>query len=342
MKLQRVIVSQVLAAIFLATSTAPAMAYHLAREIKLPGAEGWDYLTFDAPRGQLFVTHGTHVEVLDSTTFALAGAIADTAGVHGVAIADSLGHGYVSAGATSTIVVFDLISLARLAEIKSTGDNPDAILYEPTTHRVFAFNGRGRSVTAIDTAKNEAIGTIALDAKPEFAVHDGTGRVFVNLEDRNSLAAIDARTLAVTATWQLTGCEEPTGLAIDRQHHRLFAACSNRVMAIVDSNSGRGVAQMPIGAGVDGAAFDAAKQLAFASGGDATLTVIHEETPDKFTVAQTVTTKPGARTLTLDERTHRIFLATAQREPAAPATPGQPRARPPVVPGTFEVLVVEP
>lgn len=322
--------------------TAPAAAYHLAREVKLPGAEGWDYLTFDGTHARLFVTHGTHVEVLDAATLALTGAIADTPGVHGVAIADALGHGYVSAGAASSIVVFDLKSLARVGEIKTTGDNPDAILYEPTTHRVFAFNGRGRNVTAVDTARNDVVGTIALDAKPEFAVSDGAGRVFVNLEDRNSIAAIDARTLAVVATWPLGGCEEPTGLAIDRDHHRLFAACSNKVMAIVDSTTGHGVAQVPIGASVDGAAFDTAKQLAFASGGDGTLTVVREETPDKFTVVETVVTRPGARTMTLDERTHRIFLATAQRNPAAPTTPQQPHPRPTVVPGTFEVLVLEP
>jgi DNA-binding beta-propeller fold protein YncE len=342
MNLKRTLASQTLAAIFLAGVTAPAAAYHLAREVKLAGADGWDYLTFDASQGRLFVTHGTHVDVLDGATLTLAGTIADTPGVHGVAIADSLAHGYVSAGAASSVIVFDLTSLARLAEIKTTGDNPDAILYEPTTHRVFAFNGRGRNITAIDTAKNQVVGTIALDAKPEFAVHDGVGRVFVNLEDRNSLAAIDARTLAVTATWSLGGCEEPTGLAIDREHHRLFAACSNKVMVIVDSTTGHVVARVPIGASVDGAAFDAAKQLAFASGGDGTLTVIREETPDKFTVVETVATKPGARTLTLDERTHRIFLTTAQRNPVAPATPDQPHPRPTVVPGTFEVLVVEP
>ena len=320
---RRTIATAALAAALLAGATAPAAAYHLAREIELPGAGGWDYLTFDATRARLFVAHGTHVDVLDTATLAPVAAIGDTPGVHGVAIADSLGHGYVSAGAASSIVVFDLRSLARLAEIKTTGDNPDAILYEPTTHRVFTFNGRGRNVTVVDTAKNEVVGTIAVDAKPEFAVHDGAGRVFVNLEDRNSLAAIDARTLTVTAKWPLAGCEEPTGLAIDRAHHRLFAACSNKVMAIVDSITGRGIAQVPIGSRIDGAAFDAEKQLAFASGGDATLTVIREETPDKFTVAETVTTKPGARTLTLDEQTHRIFLATAQH-------------------GTFEVLVVEP
>jgi len=323
---KRTLASHALAAVLLAGVTAPATAYHLAQEIKLPGAEGWDYLTFDAARARLFIAHGTHVEVVDTKTLAATGAIADTPGVHGVAIADPLGHGYVSAGAAASIIVFDLQSLSRLKDIKTTGDNPDAILYEPTTHRVLSFNGRGRNVTAVDTAKNEVVGTIALDAKPEFAVHDGAGRVFVNLEDRNSVAAIDARTLTVAAKWPLAGCEEPTGLAIDRQHHRLFAACSNKVMSIIDSTTGRGVAQVPIGGRVDGAAFDAEKQLAFASGGDGTLTVVREETPDKFTVAETVVTKAGARTLTLDEKTHRIFLATGQRE----------------VPGTFEVLVVEP
>ena len=326
MNSKRALASHILVAVLLAGVTAPAVAYHLAREIKLPGTEGWDYLTFDATRARLFVAHGTHVDVLDTAKLAPVGALADTPGVHGVAIADPLGHGYVSAGAAASIVVFDLQSLARLAEIKTTGDNPDAILFEPTTQRVFTFNGRGRNVTAVDAAKNEVIGTIEVDAKPEFAVHDGAGRVFVNLEDRNSLAAIDARTLTVTAKWPLAGCEEPTGLAIDRIHHRLFAACSNKVMSIVDSTTGHGIAQLPIGARVDGAAFDAQKQLAFASGGDGTLTVIREETPDKFSVVETVATKPGARTLTLDEQTHRIFLATGQRNVA----------------GTFEVLVVEP
>jgi DNA-binding beta-propeller fold protein YncE len=326
----------------LAAVTAPAAAYHVVRAIKLPGAEGWDYLTFGGPQAQLFVTHGTHVEVLDGASLALIGSIPDTPGVHGVAIAERLGRGYVSAGATSSIVVFDLKSLARVAQIKTTGENPDAILYEPVTRRVFTFNGRGRNVTALDTSNNEVVGTIALDAKPEFAVSDGAGRIFVNLEDRNSIAAIDARTLSVSATWPMTGCEEPTGLAIDRAHHRLFAACSNKVMAIVNSTTGQSVAQVPIGAGVDGAAFDAASQLAFASGGDGTLTVVREETPDTYKVVETVATKPGARTMTLDERSHRIFLSTAQRNPVGAPTPDQPHPRPTVVPDTFEILVLEP
>ncbi|HZF27200.1 MAG TPA: hypothetical protein VEZ88_13125 [Steroidobacteraceae bacterium] len=328
--------------VLLAAVAAPANAYHVAREIKLPGAEGWDCLAFDSRRARLYVTHGTHVEVLDAAKLSLAGSIADTPGVHGVAIADSLGRGYVSAGASGSVVVFDLKSLARIVEIKTTGENPDAILYEPTSRRVFAFNGRGRNVTAIDARKNEVVGTIALDAKPEFAVADGAGRVFVNLEDRNSIAAIDPKGLAVAATWPLANCEEPTGLAIDRAHHRLFAACGNKVMVVVDSTTGHAVAEVPIGAGVDGAEFDPSRQLAFAPGGDGTLTVIKEETPNRFAVVETVTTKAGARTMTLDERTHRVFLSTAQRNPPPAATPEQPHPRPTVVPDTFEVLVVEP
>jgi hypothetical protein len=334
-------IARAFALISFATVTAQAGTYHLAREVKIAGDTGWDYLTFDARDDRLFVSHGTHVEVLDARSPKPIGVIADTPGVHGIAIAHDLGRGYVSAGAASLIVVFDLKSWARLGEIK-TGENPDAILYEPTTQRVFSFNGRGRDATVVDAHTNEVIGTIALDAKPEFAVDDGAGHVYVNLEDRNSLARIDARTLAVIATWPLAGCEQPSGLALDRKHHRLFSVCDNKVMNIVDSESGRAVAQLPIGAGVDGAGFDASAQLAFASAGDGTLTIVKERGPEDFVVSQTVNTKPGARTMALDERTHRVFLATAQRGPVPPATVAQPRPRAPVIPDTFEVLVVEP
>lgn len=324
-------------------SLSPAYAsHHLAHEVKLPGNEGWDYLAFDGEHGKLFVSHGTHVEVLDATTLAPVGTVADTPGVHGIAIAQDLGRGYVSAGAAGSVVVFDLKSLMRIAEIKTTGENPDAILYEPHTHRVFTFNGRGHNVTAIDAGKNTVVGMIALDAKPEFAVTDDTGNVFVNLEDKNSIAELDPRKLTVKAVWHLASCDEPSGLAIDRAHHRLFSVCSNKVMEIVDATNGRSVAHVPIGADVDGAAFDAGAQLAFASGGDGTLTVVKEEAPDKYSVAETVHTKPGARTLTLDEKTHRVYLSTAQRAPAPSPVAGQPRQRPSTVPGTFEVLVVEP
>lgn len=321
---------------------APAGAYHLDQEIKVAGDGGWDYLTFDAAGARLFVSHGTRVEVLDAHRLELVGAIDDTPGVHGVALAPDLGRGYVSAGASGKVVVFDLKTLARVTEIKVTGENPDAILYDSATHRVFTFNGRGRNVTVIDASRNEVIGTIAVDAKPEFAVSDGAGRIYVNLEDRNSLAVIDARGMKLVATWPLAGCEEPSGLAFDVAHQRLFSVCGNRVMAVVDAHDGRQVARLPIGDHVDGAGFDSTRSLAFASCGDGTLTVIEELNPEKFAVKETVATRPGARTMTLDEATHRVFLSTAQRGPAPAASASEPRPRAPVIPGTFEVLVVVP
>jgi DNA-binding beta-propeller fold protein YncE len=321
---------------------APAGAYHLGQEIKIPGDGGWDYLAFDAIGARLFVSHGTRVEVLDTKQLKLVGTIDDTPGVHGIALAQDLGRGYVSAGASGNVVVFDLKTLARVTEIKTTGDNPDAILYDSATHRVFTFNGRGRNVTVIDASRNEVIGTIAVDAKPEFAVSDGAGRIYVNLEDRNSLAVIDARGMKVVETWPLAGCEEPSGLAFDAAHQRLFSVCGNRVMTVVDAHDGRQVARLPIGDHVDGAGFDATRQLAFASCGDGTLTVIEELGPEKFVVKESVATKPGARTMTLDEATHRVFLSVAQRGPAPAATTAEPRPRAPVIAGTFEVLVVTP
>ncbi|MEO8017115.1 MAG: YncE family protein [Pseudomonadota bacterium] len=326
---------------FFSAASADAGPYHLAHEVKMAGDTGWDYLTFDAQGHRLFVSHGTRVEVLDTNSLLPVGAIADTPGVHGIALAQDLGRGYVSAGASSMLVVFDLATLTRIGEIK-TGANPDAILYEPDSQRVFSFNGRGRDVTVVDARKNEVIGTVQLDAKPEFAVSDGAGRIFVNLEDRNSIAQIDVKTLAIVSTWALSGCEEPTGLAIDRKHHRLFSVCSNKVMDIVDSRDGHAVAQMPIGAGVDGAGFDDSAQLAFASGGDGTLTIVKEKNANKFAVLATVVTKPGARTMTLDEATHRVFLSTAKRGPVPAPTEAQPRPRAPVIADTFEVLVIEP
>jgi DNA-binding beta-propeller fold protein YncE len=321
----------------------PAHAsHHVAHEVKLAGNGGWDYLAVDSKGGKLFVSHGTQVDVLDMGKLASIGSIADTPGVHGIAIAPDLGRGYVSAGAAASVVVFDLKSLARIGEIKTTGENPDAILYEPHTHRVLTFNGRGHNVTAIDARQNTVVGTIALDAKPEFAVVDDAGHVFVNLEDKNSIAELDPQALTVKAIWHLAACEEPSGLAIDRAHHRLFSVCSNKIMEVVDATNGHSIAQLPIGDGVDGAAFDPGAQLAFASGGDGTLTIVKEETPDKYSVSETVRTKAGARTLTLDEKTHRIYLSTAQRAPAPAPVAGQPRQRPAIVPDTFEVLVIEP
>jgi hypothetical protein len=329
------------AALFAAFAT-PAWSYHIADEIRLPGTEGWDYLSVDEHANRLYVSHGTHVEVIDTKTLKPVGQIAETPGVHGIALAEDLGRGFVSAGASGSVVVFDLKTLARIGEVKTTGANPDAILYEPVTHRVFTFNGRGRNATVIDARTSEVVGTITLDAKPEFAVADAKGAVFVNLEDKNSIAQIDAKTLEVRNRWPLKGCEEPSGLALDRKSARLFSVCSNEVMEIVDAGSGRVVSEAHIGKGVDGAGFDAGKHLAFASGGDGTLTIVKEEGPEKFSVGETVKTKPGARTMTVDPGSHRVFLSAGERQPAPPAAAGQPRVPPTIREGTFEVLVVAP
>jgi DNA-binding beta-propeller fold protein YncE len=320
----------------------PAAAWHLAREVGIPGDGGWDYLTFDAAANRVFVSHGIRVEVIDARKLTIIGAIDGTPGVHGIALAQDLGRGFVSAGASGSVVVFDLKTLTRLTEIRTTGENPDAILYEPSTRRVFTFNGRGRNVTVIDATSNQVLGTIDVDAKPEFAVTDGAGHIFVNLEDRNSLAEIDAAGMKILRTWPLEGCEEPSGLAFDLAHHRLFSVCGNRVMVVSDSGDGHQVARLPIGEGADGAGFDPQKALAFASCGDGTLTVVHELKPGKFAVKENVATRKGARTMTLDPATHRVFLTTAQRGAAPAPTAENPRPRAPVIPGTFTLLMVQP
>jgi len=254
-------------ALALAAGGAPAASppqYRIVHEVRLPGDEGWDLLTFELGAHRLFIAHGTQVQVVDTDRLSLAGSIPDTPGVHGIALAPDLGRGYISAGRANSIVVFDLQTLARLKEIKTTGDNPDAILYEPSTRRVLSFNGRGRNVTVVDAKTDEVVGTIALEAKPEFAVADGKGHVYVNLEDKSSIAAIDAQQLTVTSVWPITGCEEPSGLALDAAGRRLFAGCDNKVMAVVDATSGKVLGTTPIGDGVDGAKYDPGARLAFA------------------------------------------------------------------------------
>lgn len=331
------------AVVLLAATLAQARPqYRLAREVPLPGDEGWDYLTFEQGGHRLFVAHGTRVLVIDTDQMQVVGEIADTPGVHGIALAPGLGRGFISAGRSSTIVVFDLKTLARVAEIRSSGEGPDAIYYDAATQRVFAFNGRSHDVTAIEAASGTVAGTIALPGKPESASGDGQGRLYVNLEDRGSIAALDARALTVTAVWPVPGCEEPTGLALNARGQRLFAACSNRVMVLLDAASGRLLGGAPIGAGVDFAAYDPGARLAFASCGEGVLTAVTVTAAGTVQVAQSVPTRPGARTMALDERTHRIFLVTANFGPPPAATPEQPHPRAPALPGSFRLLVVEP
>jgi DNA-binding beta-propeller fold protein YncE len=323
-----------------AAAGAHAQEYKVLQRATLGGEGGWDLLAVDAAAHRLYVARGTRVMVIDADTLKLVGEIPDTAGVHGVAVASDLGRGFTSNGRTSNATIFDLKTLAKVGEVK-TGENPDAILYEPKSHRVLAFNGRSKDVTVIDAKAGTVAGTVALDGKPELAVEDGKGTVFVNLEDKSEVVALDPVALKVKGRWPLAPCEEPTGLAIDRAHRRLFAACANKMMAVMDADSGKVVATVPIGQGPDGAAFDADRQLAFSPNGrDGTVTVIHEIAPDKFEVVQTVETSKSARTVDLDPKSHRLYLVAAQFGPPPSPTAEQPRPRPAMVPGTFEVLMV--
>ena len=316
--------------------------YRITQQVPLPGDEGWDYLTYQQGAERLFVAHGTRVLVIDTVKLAVVGEIADTQGVHGIALAPELGRGFVSAGRANLVVEFDLKTLARLKEIKVTGENPDAILYDPATQRVFTFNGRGRNATAIDARTDAVLGTIPLDAKPEFAATDGKGRIYVNLEDKNSLAVIDPAKLAVISVWPVTGCQEPSGLALDAAHARLFPVCDNKVMPMLDAASGKVLGTAPIGEGPDAAGYDPGTGLAFASCGEGKLAVVRVPHSGRPEVVQSVTTQRGARTMALDLAKHRVFLVTADFGPAPAATASEPHPRPTRTPGSFRLLVLEP
>lgn len=318
---------------------ANAPKYQVTGHFAVGGEGGWDYLSFDADGGRLFITRGTHVMVLETATGKVVGDIPETPGVHGVALASDLGVGAISNGKAGSVTLFDLKSLKKTGDVKA-GNKPDAILYDPLSHYVFAFNGNSHDATVIDPAKAVVVATIPLDGAPEFAVTDLRGHVFVNLEDKNQMAEIDVRKLTVLAHWPLTGCDSPTGLAIDQKNNGLFSVCSNQVMTVLDAASGKMVATVAIGKHPDAAAFDPETQLVFSSNGDGTLTVVHEDSADKYTVVQTVPTALGARTLALDPKSHKIYLITAKFGATPAPTAEQPHPRPAIIPGSFEVLVV--
>jgi DNA-binding beta-propeller fold protein YncE len=324
-----------------ASQAAGTPHYRITQQLPLPGDEGWDYLIYEQGGHRLFVSHGSRVLVIDADKLRVVGEIPDTPGVHGIALAPELNRGYVSAGRSGVVVVFDLKSLARLKEIKVTGENPDAILYDPATRRVFTFNGRGRNATAIDATTEQVIGTIALDAKPEFAATDGKGHVYVNLEDKNSLAALDPKKLSVSSVWPLTGCEEPSGLALDAARGHLMPVCGNKVMPVVDAATGQQLGSAPIGDGPDAAGYDPGTGLAFASCGEGTLTVVRIAPSGRPEVVQKATTQRGARTMALDLEKHRVFSITADFSPPPPATAEQPHPRPAIVPESVRLLVLE-
>jgi len=284
--------------------------YRFARAIPIGGEGGWDYLTVDAQAHRLYVSHATKIVVIDTESYKAVGEIADTPGVHGIALAPELGRGFSSNGRENKVSIVDLKTLKTIQKV-TTGDNPDAILYEPGRKEVYAFNGRGKSATVIDAAKGTVIATIPLEGKPEFAQADSkAGRIFVNLEDLNSIKVIDTAKHAVAATWPIAPGESASGMAIDLDNHRLYIGCDNKLMLMIDNTNGAVVYSVPIGEGVDANAFDPATKLAFASsGGSATVTVAREESPTLLKVVQTLKTVKGARTMALDPLTHRIYLA---------------------------------
>jgi len=323
----------------LGAQTAPAGGYHLLRRIPVGGEGGWDYLTFDTAGKRLFLSRGTHVMVLDVATDKVVGDIPNTGGVHGIALAYDLHKGYTSNGRDTTVTVFDPSTLAVQKVVHVTGANPDAILYDPATKRVFTFNGRGQSTTAIDATADTVVGTLALGGKPETAVADGSGHVFVNIEDKSQIAEFDGRTMTLLHTYPLAGCEEPSGLAIDLARHLLFTGCDNARMAVMNATNGQMITTVPTGEGTDADAFDPATGFAFSSNGSGTLTVVHQTGASTF-VGENVATERGARTMALDPITHRVYTVTAQFNPAPAQVPGQPRQRPTMVPNSFVVLVL--
>ncbi|MGD0181059.1 MAG: YncE family protein [Terriglobales bacterium] len=325
--------------LFAIFSTAADPGYHVIKTYKLGGEGGWDYLNLDSSSRRLYISRATHVIVIDADSGKPVGDIPDTPGVHGIALAPELGRGFVSNGREGTVTIFDIQTLKLITKVK-VGDNPDAILYDPATKRVFTFNGKSHDSTALDAAKGTVLGTIKLEGKPEFAASDGKGEIFVNIEDKSQLDAIDPAKLEVKSRWPLAPCEEPSGLSIDREHRRLFAGCDNKMMAVVDADSGKVLATPAIGDGVDATAFDPGTGLAFASCGEGVLTVVREESPNKFSVAENVKTQDGARTLALDDKTHQVFVVTAKFGPPPAPTADQPHPRHSILLDTFVVLVL--
>jgi hypothetical protein len=318
----------------IAAASPGASGYHVVKTVPVPGEDGWDYIAVDSDARRVYISHGTHVVVMNADTYAIEGDVPDTPGVHGIAIARDLGRGFISSGRANTATIFDLKTLKTIGTVKTDG-NPDAIAYDAVSKRVFTFNGRGKNTTAINGADGSVAGTLALGGKPEFAVADGKGSIFVNNEDTSELIQIDTQKISETHRWPLAPCKSPSGLAMDLNSRRTFSVCDEKVMSVVDTDSGKVVATPTICEGPDAAAFDPATNYAFASCGDGNLTVIHEDSPDKFTVVENVPTKRSARTMGLDLKTHNIFLPAADFDPPAP---GERRGK--MKPGSFVIVVV--
>jgi YVTN family beta-propeller protein len=326
-----------------AASAAPAADSGLAvqQRWQVGGPGGWDYLSLDSSGQRLFVSRGSRVDVVSTQSGKVVGTIPDTNGVHGIALAEDLRRGYTSNGKANSVTAFDLDSLKTIQEAKVPGSNPDAILYEPTAKHVFTFNGKSKDVTVLDAVTLQIAATLPVPDKPEFAVDDGAGHIYVNIEsDPGQMVVIDSRALSVQDTWPLPGCASPSGLAIDRIHQRLFSVCDGKVMVVTDGKTGHQVARVAIGGQPDAAAYDSKRGLVFSSNGDGTLTAARQDSPDRYRVISALATQRGARTMALDPVSGKIYLATAEFGPTPPATPDQPHPRPSLVADSFTILVV--
>ena len=333
------------------TSALADSGYRLLKKVPIPGDGSWDYISVDSVNRHVFVSHGSQIDVLDADSGNIVGKIVapepdpsvkttTVTGVHGAAIAPELGRGFTSNGRASSVTIFDLKTLKPLGETK-VGDGPDGYVYDSASRRAFTFSGRINGATAVDGADGKVAGSVDLGGKPEAASADGKGHVFVNIEDKDVVAEIDSRKLTVLEKWPVAPCHEPASMAIDPAHQRLFIGCRNKMMAVMNTENGKIVTTLPIGAQTDAAVFDPKLHLAFSSNGDGTVTVVHQDSADKYLVIDNVKTEPGARTMGLDLKTHRLFLSLADRPaptPSAPAQPGAPRGT--IVPGTFRVLIV--
>ena len=318
---------------------AGSSGYHVSKKTVLGGDGGWDYLTVDAKARRIYISRGTHVMVVDADSAAVVGDIPGTNGVHGIAIVSDMDKGFISDGRDNNVTIFDTKTLKVLGTAP-TGKNPDAIIFDPASKRVFAFNGSSKDTTVIDAKTGTVVGTISLGGKPEFAAADEKGHVFVNIEDTSEIVQFDSNKLTVENRWKIAPGEEPSGLALDRKHRRLFSVCSNKLMVVVNADTGVVVTTLPIGQGTDAAGFDPETGFAFSSNGEGTLTVVHEDSADKFSVVDTVATQARARTMALDTKTHQVFTVTAEFGPPPAATAQQPRPRAPMVPGSFTLLTL--
>ena len=311
--------------------------YKIARKIPVSGEGSWDYITVDGIASRIYASHATTAVVIDIKTGKVLGSIPDTKGIHGIALAQEINRGYTSNGRDSSVTVFDLTTLKPLETIKGTGANPDCIMFDTFSKKIFTFNGRSSNASVIDIKTNKIVATIPLDGKPEFAVADGIGNIFVNIEDKNVINVISSKNFKVINRWSIAPGEEPSGLALDSETHRLFSVCSNKLMVITDSQTGKVITTLPIGDRCDGVTFDPVKKIAYSSNGEGSITVVQEIDANTFKVLETIQTMPGAKTIAVDKTSHHLYLPTAEFGVSA-----QGERRPPIKPNTFMILDIEP